>query len=640
MTFTESNTVEAHLVARLRAMSPSASLPDQAHSPSFNPSGKGLGWYAMDAATLGRQPQEVLVEAQLRGALVALNTCIAKQPERADEVLYRLRAIIMTVRETGLVKANEEFAAWLLGERSMPFGDDGEHVTIHLIDFEDLSRNQYVVTQQFTIRAGKTEKRADVVLLVNGMPLVVIEAKTPVRSSQSWLDAAIQLHEDYERNVPELFVPNVFSVATEGKEFRYGSVGMPLDLWGPWRLAEESGPASLGQVEKAIDSMLRPNRVLHRDEVVCMIALKSNANRVYDEMDLQLAMGIASIAAPQLVAAKHAEQLLRENVRLRENIPIEEELVGMASAMVDLRDRIQQVARTDLNVLILGETGVGKEIAAGLIHRLSPRAKGPFVVVNCAAIPSDLFESEFFGHESGAFTGASRRRIGYMEQANGGILFLDEIGDLSQENQARILRAIETGTFRTVGGEALHHASVRFIAATNRNLQTTGFRTDLLHRLDGVTIHIPPLRDRVQDIPLLLKHFTQRLFDPADDSNSTHFDESAMTFLAELPWPGNVRELRNLILRAIALKNDGMIDAQLLASLTKSVAKTYTEIDVGVAKVNTFSPATLADVEREHILKTLDTCGGNIAATARSLGINRVTLYKKLASIKSSETPS
>ena len=240
MTFNESNTVEAFIRDRLQA----------------------LGWEFIDHANLPRQPQEVLVEDQLRDTLVRLNPTIAERPERTDEVLYRLRAAIMTVRDTGLVKANEEFAAWLLGERSMPFGENGEHVTIRLIDCEDPKKNRFVVTQQFTIRAGKTEKRADLVLLVNGIPLVVIEAKTPVRSSQSWLDGALQVHDDYEKNVPELFVPNIFSVATEGKEYRYGSIAMPVEFWGPWRLEEEDSLPSMEQVEKAVGSMLRPNVVL------------------------------------------------------------------------------------------------------------------------------------------------------------------------------------------------------------------------------------------------------------------------------------------------------------------------------------------------------------------------------------------
>ena len=168
----------------------------------------------------------------------------------------------MGVRSDGLVKANEELAAWLTGERSMPFGENGEHVTVHLIDFDDPEQNQYVVTTQYTVRAGKTEKRADLVLLVNGIPLVVIEAKTPVRSSQSWLDGALQVHDDYERSVPELFVPNTFSIASEGKEYRYGSVRLPVDLWGPWRIDADAEATGLLQIKKAVSSMLRPHVVL------------------------------------------------------------------------------------------------------------------------------------------------------------------------------------------------------------------------------------------------------------------------------------------------------------------------------------------------------------------------------------------
>jgi type I restriction enzyme R subunit len=168
----------------------------------------------------------------------------------------------MGVRTDGLVKTNEEFTAWLTGERSMPFGERGEHVTIRLVDFEKLERNQYVVTTQFTCRAGASEKRADLVLQVNGVPVVVIEAKTPVRASQSWFDAAVQIHEDYERNIPELFVPNIVSIATEGKEFRYGSIGLPLDLWGPWRIEADTTTPDLKRIEQAVDSMLRPNVVL------------------------------------------------------------------------------------------------------------------------------------------------------------------------------------------------------------------------------------------------------------------------------------------------------------------------------------------------------------------------------------------
>ena len=222
----------------------------------------GLGWHYLSHENLPRQAQEALVEDHLRDALIRLNPVIAAQPDRAADVLYRLRAIIMGVRSDGLVKANEEFAAWVKGGKSMPFGENGEHVTVKLVDFNDPGQNQYVVTQQYTFRAGKTEKRADLVLLVNGIPLVLIEAKTPVRSSQSWLDGVLQVHDDYERNVPELFVPNAFSVATEGKEYRYGSIRLPVEFWGPWRLEDDDALPSMEQVEQAVTSMLRPKVVL------------------------------------------------------------------------------------------------------------------------------------------------------------------------------------------------------------------------------------------------------------------------------------------------------------------------------------------------------------------------------------------
>jgi type I restriction enzyme R subunit len=259
--FNESNTVEAFIRDQLcggithhTAVGPGLARRQGQIS--------GLGWHYLAQQNLHRQPHQVLVEDHLRDALVRLNPEIAVQPDRADDVLYRLRAILLGVRTDGLVKANEEFAAWLTGERSMPFGAGGEHVTIHLIDFADVERNQYVVTNQYTFRAGATEKRADLVLIVNGIPLVLIEAKTPVRSSQSWLDGALQVHDDYEANVPELFVANVFSVATEGKEFRYGSIGLPVELWGPWRLEADSATPTLQQIDNAVASMLRPEVVL------------------------------------------------------------------------------------------------------------------------------------------------------------------------------------------------------------------------------------------------------------------------------------------------------------------------------------------------------------------------------------------
>lgn len=305
--FNEGNTVEAHLRDILAGLP--TTRPEEVSAGLARAGGRlsGLGWQFIGPADLPRQAQEVLVEPYLRNALIRLNPRIAENPERVDDVLYRLRAIIMGARSDGLVKANEEFAAWLLGERSMPFGKNGEHITIRLIDFEDVERNSFVVTQQFTIRAGKTEKRADLVLLVNGIPLVLIEAKTPVRSSQSWLDAALQVHDDYERNVPELFVPNVFSVATEGKEFRYGSVRMPVEMWGPWRDGE--GPQSLGAVERSASAMLRPAMVLDMLDSFTAFATQKGKQRIKIIARYQQVEGVNKIVA-RVVAGQPRKGLI------------------------------------------------------------------------------------------------------------------------------------------------------------------------------------------------------------------------------------------------------------------------------------------------------------------------------------------
>jgi type I restriction enzyme R subunit len=222
----------------------------------------GLGWHYLPAAGVPRQAHEVMVEPWVREALIRLNPEIAAVPDRADEVLYRLRAIVLAVRSDGLIKSNEEMMAWLRGDRSMPFGPNNEHTTVRLVDFEDLARNHYVVTTQFTFRAGPEERRADLVLLVNGLPVVLIEAKTPVRQAVSWLDGALQVHEDYEKKVPELFVANVFSVATEGKELKFGSVRMPVNLWGPWRGDAQAVPGTLAGLKAAVNGLLRPAVVL------------------------------------------------------------------------------------------------------------------------------------------------------------------------------------------------------------------------------------------------------------------------------------------------------------------------------------------------------------------------------------------
>ncbi|MDH2237509.1 HsdR family type I site-specific deoxyribonuclease [Pigmentiphaga sp. GD03639] len=264
--FNESNTVEAYVRDLLAG--PIKAVPGntvQEPQASYGPSPKGIGWRYAAPAEVPRQIQEVLVEPWLREALIRLNPEIAAQPDRADEVLYKLRAIVLSVRSDGLIRANEEMTAWMRGERSMPFGHNNEHVPVRLIDLDDLAQNQYIVTQQYTYRAGPIERRADLVLLVNGLPLVLIEAKTPVKKCISWVDGAVQVHDDYEKFVPELFVCNVFSVATEGKAYHYGSIGLPVKDWGPWHLdgdGEDGQHHPLKSLKLSAESMLRPHVVL------------------------------------------------------------------------------------------------------------------------------------------------------------------------------------------------------------------------------------------------------------------------------------------------------------------------------------------------------------------------------------------
>jgi type I restriction enzyme R subunit len=257
--FNESNTVEAYLRDVLAG--PVQTTQGSALTRGINR--KGTGWRYVAPADVPRQLHEIFVEPWLRDALVRLNPEIAAEPDRVDEVFYKLRAIVLSVRSDGLIRANEEMTAWMRGERSMPFGQNNEHVSVRLIDLDDPSQNQYVVTQQFTYRAGANERRADLVLLVNGLPLVLIEAKTPVKKCISWVDGAIQVHDDYEKFVPELFVCNVFSVATEGKEYRYGSIGAPVKDWGPWHLDDgDSQDHPFRTLKFSVESMLYPHVVL------------------------------------------------------------------------------------------------------------------------------------------------------------------------------------------------------------------------------------------------------------------------------------------------------------------------------------------------------------------------------------------
>jgi two-component system nitrogen regulation response regulator GlnG len=322
-------------------------------------------------------------------------------------------------------------------------------------------------------------------------------------------------------------------------------------------------------------------------------------------------------------------------------------LVGRSAPMQAVYRMITRVLRNDLTVLILGESGTGKELVAEAIHQLGHRRDGPFVAVNTAAIPAELIESELFGHEKGAFTGAVARHIGKFEQANGGTLFLDEIGDMPMQAQTRLLRALQSGTVRRVGGREEVKVDVRIIAATNRDLEPMiaagTFREDLYYRLNVVPITLPPLRERADDIPALARHFLQLA--AGEGLPRRQLSADAAELLSRQPWRGNVRELRNFIYRLALLAREDVVDAASLAPLLAQAIRAEADGPGAQAELDTAVPlwlarhrpahgtvydSALAAFERPLFSEVLRETGGNQLRAAQQLGINRNTLRKRL----------
>jgi len=325
--------------------------------------------------------------------------------------------------------------------------------------------------------------------------------------------------------------------------------------------------------------------------------------------------------------------LREENRLLRESLGARfdrRNLIGRSQAMTRLLETVAQVAPSEATVLISGESGTGKEMIAGAIHFNSSRKEGPFVKVNCAAIAETLLESELFGHERGAFTGADRRREGKFRQADRGTIFLDEVSEMSLAMQVKILRVLQEREITRVGGEESIRVDARVIAATNRDLLreiAAGlFREDLYYRLHVVALHVPPLRERREDIPLLAQHFLN-LFVEKNHKKIRGFTPQAMDRLLRYPWPGNVRELMNAVERGVVLSRSEYLDEDELAVVLQDNA-TGEEPSPAQDGVTDLPP--LEAVEKATILKTLETVQGNKSEAARRLGITRRTLHKKL----------
>src|SRR5438067_1067852 len=366
------------------------------------------------------------------------------------------------------------------------------------------------------------------------------------------------------------------------------------------------------------------------------VAVEAMKRGAYDFVTKPLNLDKVEMLIARAVQGCKLEQ---ENRALREQVDERyglKNIWGDSAALHEVLETIKQVAPSSANVLIEGESGTGKELAAHAIHNLSRRNRAKFIVVHCAALAPQLLESELFGHEKGAFTGASERRIGRFEQANGGTLFLDEVGEIDPSTQVKLLRIMgEERAFERVGGNQTLHADVRLIAATNKNLeklvQEGKFRDDLFFRLNVVRITMPPLRDRKEDIPLLVRGFL-RHFCKTNDKPLLELTTDAMNALLACDWPGNVRELRTAIELGVVMATGPKITLRDLPATVRRAAGVTLPRGISAARAfgEKVNPLDLHETERKLVMQALATTRGNVTAAAKKLGISRRTLHRKI----------
>ena len=356
-------------------------------------------------------------------------------------------------------------------------------------------------------------------------------------------------------------------------------------------------------------------------------AVEAMRQGAYDYLTKPLDLDRAQLLLKRAVQTIRVEQ---ENQSLRAQLDRSfglDRILGRSGEMEKVLDRVRQVADSKASVLLEGESGTGKELVARAVHGLSSRRSGPFVAVHCAALSPQLLESELFGHEKGSFTGATERRIGRFEQANGGTIFLDEIGEIDATTQVKLLRVLGERSLERVGGNRLIEVDVRLVAATHRSLEQLvrerKFREDLYFRIRVVQIHLPPLRDRPEDIPLLAEAFRQE-YGKENGKGGVVFSPESMALLMKYSWPGNVRELRTAVEHGVVLSQGNMIEPNDLPSAIRR--------GQGVVPLSKgMEPPKLEDVERGAIEVALEKSGKNITEAAKALGISRRTLHRKLA---------
>ena len=427
------------------------------------------------------------------------------------------------------------------------------------------------------------------------------------------------------------------------------SLSRAFALEGYTALTAPSGARALERLdEEPVDAILSDVVMPEMDGLAFLSAVREKAPQVpvvlmSGQATLETAVAATRLGALDFVEkpvgldrllltlknALRLDRLQRENAELRRYWQDELALIGESAGMAALRGRVERVAAADASILVLGENGTGKELVARAIHELSPRRAHPFVKMNCAAVPAELVESELFGHEKGAFSGAVAQRRGRFEQADGGTLFLDEIGDMPPPMQAKLLRVLQDGEITRVGGAGVVKVDVRVLSATNQDMDgliaAGRFREDLLYRINTVSIRVPALRDRASDIPALVAHFA------AGAARRNHwkpraFSPAAVALLQQQPWKGNVRELRNVVERALILSDADPIGPD-------DVRQALPGAPSAQAAPAAPPEGALADLveryEREVIRQRLKQAGGHVTNAARSLGLERSHLYKK-----------
>ncbi len=390
------------------------------------------------------------------------------------------------------------------------------------------------------------------------------------------------------------------------------------------RMTDMDGIEAMGQIKKMSPAIPIIMMTAYASIKAAVEALKSGA---YDYLTKPLDIDELKILTKK--ALEHY-RLQEENVFLKERLADRfdfSKIIGKSRRMKEVFENLSLIAPSDATILIYGESGTGKELVANAIHQNSPRAQKPFIKVSCAALPETLLESELFGHERGAFTGALARKAGRFQLADGGTLFLDEVNVMSSTTQVKLLRVLQEREFEPLGSTKTIHVDIRLITATNKELEAEvkegRFREDLFYRLNVVPIHLPPLRERKEDIPLLAEHFF-KLYQEKNKKSIKGFLPKTIDTLMRYDWPGNIRELENVIERAVILCRGEYVSP-------KDLPSPFQEEQLGEQPIISIPPGmTLEQVEKEAIIQTLEETGGNRTQTAQILGISRKTLQNKL----------